>query len=236
MKLSVVVPTYNLGTYVKALLQDLKAQTVAFELWLIDDGSTDDTFKQLEEFVQGQSNFHAIQLPHRGVSAARNYGLAHATGDAITFIDGDDLINDKFVETLIDGISSGAVMTAVGYEWYRRPRTQSNKFIEVDQQMMFDQVSQHGSEIGGYVWNKAFDRQAINNAALKFDESLHLAEDYLFTASFVARTPGKYAYLPRVLYTKRNRPGSTIHLATSQDRLEEDNVFKQIRLMKRLIK
>ncbi|WP_137597288.1 glycosyltransferase family 2 protein [Paucilactobacillus kaifaensis] len=236
MKLSVVVPTYNLGTYVKALLQDLEAQTAIFELWLIDDGSTDNTFKQLEEFVQGHSEFHVVQLPHRGVSVARNYGLLHSTGDAITFIDGDDMIADKFVETMVDGLQRGAVMAAVGYEWYRRPRTQSNEFIEVDQQTMFDQVSQHGSEIGGYVWNKAFNRQEIINADLKFDESLHLAEDYLFTASFVAHTPGKYVYLPRVLYTKRNRPDSTIHMATSRDRLEEDGVFEQIRAMEKMIK
>lgn len=67
MKLSVVVPTYNLGSYVKALLENLADQTVPFELWLIDDGSTDDTFAQLSEFSKSNSDFHAVQLEHRGV-------------------------------------------------------------------------------------------------------------------------------------------------------------------------
>ncbi len=235
MKISVVIPTYNLGSYVKALLQNLTKQTVDFELWLIDDGSTDKTATQLSQFVKGISDFHAIQLEHRGVSVARNYGLSHATGAGIVFIDGDDLIAPTFIESLSQGMDQGAVMAAVGYEWYRRPATQATSFIELDQVSMFDQVSQHGSEVGGYVWNKAFRATAIKTANLTFDESLHLAEDYLFTASFVAHTPGKYVYLPRVLYTKRNRPNSTLHMTDRSDRRKEDQVFDHIYDLRRFI-
>lgn len=235
MKLTVVVPTYNLGAYIKALLDDLAAQTVDFELWLIDDGSTDETATRLTEFVRGISDFHAVQLAHRGVSVARNYGLQHATGDGIVFIDGDDLVAPTFVAALSQGLAQGAVLSAVGYEWFRRPRSRGNNFIELDQREMFAQVSQHGTEIGGYIWNKAFSRAVLLTARLTFDESLHIAEDYLFTASFVAQTPGKYVYLPQVLYTKRNRPDSTIHTATWHDRQTEDTVFKRIRSLQRLI-
>ncbi|MDN6765917.1 MAG: glycosyltransferase family 2 protein, partial [Lactiplantibacillus plantarum] len=93
----------------------------------------------------------------------------------------------------------------------------------------------HGTESGGYIWNKAFCRAALLTARLTFDESLDIAEDYLFTASFVAQTPGKYVYLPQVLYTKRNRPDSTIHTATWRDRQTEDTVFKRIHALQRLI-
>lgn len=140
------------------------------------------------------------------------------------------------METLAEGLDKGAVMAVVGYEWYRRPTTKADFFIELNQQTMFDQVSQHGSEVGGYVWNKAFRMTAIRDAKLTFDESLTLAEDYLFTASFVAHTPGKYVYLPHVLYTKRNRPDSTIHTAGRMDRREEDRVFDQIYDLQKLIK
>lgn len=235
MKLSVVVPTYNLGSYVKALLENLANQTVPFELWLIDDGSTDGTFAQLSEFAKSNSDFHAVQLEHRGVSVARNFGLSHATGDGVVFVDGDDMIAPSFVEMLGKGLNTGAVMAAVGYEWYRRPATQSDSFIELNQKTAFDQVSQRGTEFGGYVWNKAFRTSAIRSANLSFDESLHLAEDYLFTSTFVANTPGQYVYLPKLLYTKRNRPGSTIHMASRQDRQEENQVFQQIYELQKLI-
>ncbi|MFD1317139.1 glycosyltransferase family 2 protein [Loigolactobacillus zhaoyuanensis] len=235
MKISVVVPTYNLGPYVNALLQNLAKQTVDFELWLVDDGSTDKTATQISQFVKGIPNFYAIQLEHNGVSVARNYGLSHATGAGIAFIDGDDLIAPTFVEALSQGLDQDAVMAAVGYEWYRRPITQADSFIELDQASMFDQVTQHGSEVGGYVWNKAFRAAAIKAVNLTFDESLHLAEDYLFTASFVAHTPGKYVYLPHVLYTKRNRPNSTLHMTDRSDRREENRVFDHIYDLRRFI-
>jgi len=235
MKMSVVVPTYNLGSYVKGLLANLAKQTVDFELWLVDDGSTDETVIRLNRFVEGNPNFHVVQLEHQGVSVARNYGLRHATGDGIIFIDGDDLIASNFVEILEQGLDQGAVMAVVGYEWYRRPAVQTDSFVELDQKSMFDQVSHHGTEVGGYVWNKAFRTSAIKAANLTFDESLHLAEDYLFTATFVAHTPGKYVYLSRVLYTKRNRPDSTLHKANRQDRNEENHVFDQIYSLQKFI-
>ncbi|MFD1466451.1 glycosyltransferase family 2 protein [Lapidilactobacillus mulanensis] len=236
MKMSVVVPTYNLDSYVSVLLKNLTNQTVNFELWLVDDGSTDQTASQLGEFVKGKPDFHAIQLKHGGVSVARNYGLRHATGDGIIFVDGDDMIAPNFVETLSQGLAEDAVMAAVGYEWYRRPATRAAGFMALDQKSVFDQVSHHGTEIGGYVWNKAFRISAIKAANLTFDESLNLAEDYLFTATFVARSPGKYVYSPHVLYTKRNRRDSTIHNASRADRQEEDRIFEQIYALRKWIK
>lgn len=236
MKMSVVVPTYNLGSYLAPLLQDLTKQTHSFELWLVDDGSTDGTQKQIVDFARGVPNFHAVQLMHEGVSVARNYGLKRATGDGIVFVDGDDLITSNFIEILAQGLEQGAVLVSVGYEWYRRPQNQTDTFIELDQKAMFDQAAVHGSEIGGYIWNKAFSRKAILEANLMFDESLHIAEDYLFTTTFVAKTPGKYLYWPRVLYTKRNRPDSTLHRAQMKDRQEEDTVFQRIHKLKQAFK
>lgn len=232
MKLTVVVPTYNLGDYFAGMLKALARQTVPFELWLIDDGSTDGTQQVARDFARGRDwvHVHAFET-HVGVSAARNYGLAHATGDAIAFVDGDDAVAPDFVEALLAGFTPGVVATAVGYDWWSRTGRASNHYQTLTQHAMFDQVSQHGTAVGGYVWNKAFSRAALQENGVTFDETLALAEDYLFTASFVARTPGLYAYLPRVLYTKHNRPNSTIHTANWAARQKERRVFARIHAM-----
>lgn len=235
--ISVVVPTYNVAGYLEDTLADLAEQTRDFELWIIDDQSDDDSAQIAADFVKGRPDFHAVVLPtHQGIGAARNYGIDHATKQAIAFIDGDDRINSDFIETLSDLFSDADIVaTATGFTWWRSPRSRSGVQI-IDQATMFDEVSQHGTEIGGYVWNKAFSKAALDSIDLRYDESLPIAEDYLFTASFVAKTPGKYAYDPRSLYTKINRPNSTIHSASFADRRIEDGVFRDIHKMKRLIK
>lgn len=230
--LTLIIPTYNLGSYFAGMLGALQRQTRPFDLWLVDDDSTDATAKQAEIFTRGIPNFHRYVFPqHQGVSAARNYGLARATTAAVAFIDGDDLIADDFVQALETAMVPAVNAVAVGYRWFRTPPAASAE-RRLDQAAMFEQVSHHGTAIGGYVWNKAFRRAAITIANLQFDPTLQLAEDYWFTASFVARTPGPYVYLPKVRYTKRNRPNSTIHRAGFQARAQEDAVFERIRRLR----
>lgn len=230
--ITLIIPTYNLGSYFAGMLGALQRQTRPFDLWLVDDGSTDDTANQAEAFTRGIPNFHHFAFPqHQGVSAARNYGLARATTQAVAFIDGDDLIAEDFVQALATALSPAVSAVAVGYRWFRTPSAATAE-RRLDQAAMFEQVSHHGTAIGGYVWNKAFRRAAITAANLQFDPTLQLAEDYWFTASFVARTPGPYVYLPAVRYTKRNRPNSTIHRAGFQARAQEDAVFERIRRLR----
>ncbi len=173
LDLTIVVPTYNLGHYLPETLKSIQQQTIDFELWLIDDASTDGTAQTVADFVKGIPNFHATGFNHhRGIGAARNFGIDHATGQAVAFVDGDNLIAPTFAATLSHGFTSGVVATAVGYDWWHRNRGGPNRFQLLSQREMFDQVSRHGSEVGGYIWNKAFSRDALtagnmmNNYAL----------------------------------------------------------------------
>ena len=84
LDLTIVVPTYNLGHYLPETLKSIQQQTIDFELWLIDDASTDGTAQTVADFVKGIPNFHATGFnDHRGIAAARNFGIDHATGGTI---------------------------------------------------------------------------------------------------------------------------------------------------------
>jgi glycosyltransferase involved in cell wall biosynthesis len=88
MKVSVVIPTYNSGPLVVEAVQSVLAQTrPAYEIIVVDDGSTDDTAERLAAFG-GQIQY--IRQANARVAAARNTGVAAATGDAIAFLDADD--------------------------------------------------------------------------------------------------------------------------------------------------
>jgi glycosyltransferase involved in cell wall biosynthesis len=86
---SVIVPTYNCGRFIADALASILAQTVRdFEVIVIDDGSTDDTWKRVQAF--GPSVKYIYQ-PNAGVSAARNTGIQASRGLLIAFLDADDV-------------------------------------------------------------------------------------------------------------------------------------------------
>ncbi|WP_407415566.1 glycosyltransferase family 2 protein [Methanobrevibacter sp.] len=94
VKVSVILPVFNEQDYISATLDSIINQDFTdFEVIIIDDGSTDNTLKVIEE------KFHNCPIPHKiihqennGVSSARNKGISLACGEYIVFVDGDDYI------------------------------------------------------------------------------------------------------------------------------------------------
>ena len=86
---SVIIPTYNRAAMVgKAIESVLTQDFTDFELIVVDDGSTDDTFRVLDQYGDRMA---VLRQSNKGVSAARNRGIASARGELIAFIDSDDL-------------------------------------------------------------------------------------------------------------------------------------------------
>lgn len=89
MKISVIIPVYNGARHLRETLETVFAQTLpAHEVIIVDDGSTDDSPAILE--AHGD-RLRVFRQANQGVAAARNAGLLHVTGDAIAFLDQDDL-------------------------------------------------------------------------------------------------------------------------------------------------
>jgi glycosyltransferase involved in cell wall biosynthesis len=91
-KVSVVIPAYNIRSYIEEALGSLERQSFKeFEALVVDDGSTDDTAELVKPFCQRDSRFQLLQKPNGGLSSARNYGIRHARGEYIALLDGDDV-------------------------------------------------------------------------------------------------------------------------------------------------
>jgi glycosyltransferase involved in cell wall biosynthesis len=92
IKVSVVIPAYNVAGYLTATLRSLTLQTDQnFEVLIVDDGSTDATAKIAHGFTANYENFHLLRKPNGGLSSARNFGINAAKGDYVALLDGDDL-------------------------------------------------------------------------------------------------------------------------------------------------
>ncbi len=109
---SIIIPAYNRQAYIAECLDSVLAQSYTqLEIIVIDDGSTDDTLEIARDYAKKDSRIKLLVGTHQGVSAARNLGLDTAEGEYVFFLDTDDIIYPKLLETLIEGMeSSGAKM------------------------------------------------------------------------------------------------------------------------------
>ena len=99
--ISIIVPIYNVSPYLQLCLESIENQTYPhFEVLLINDGSRDNSKDICLEFVERDKRFKYIEQQNAGLSAARNTGILNATGEFITFIDGDDFVESNYLEEL----------------------------------------------------------------------------------------------------------------------------------------
>lgn len=98
IKVSVVVPYFNLGAYIDATISSINNSTYSnIEIIIVNDGSTDrasvDKLKEYDE----QKNIHVVNTENRGLAQARNTGAAFASGTYLLFLDADDLVEPEFI-------------------------------------------------------------------------------------------------------------------------------------------
>lgn len=113
MKLSIIVPIYNVAPYLRKCVDSLLAQDISdYEIILVDDGSTDDSGAIADELVHAFSlsplasrlQLRVIHQSNTGLSAARNTGIAAAIGDYIMFVDSDDYLQPNVLGALMEQV------------------------------------------------------------------------------------------------------------------------------------
>ncbi|QDK70935.1 glycosyltransferase family 2 protein [Lactococcus protaetiae] len=128
--ISVIIPCYNIADYVMECVLSVINQTYKnIEIILVDDGSTDDTLKNLEVLKTLDNRIRILQKENGGLSDARNEGIKFSTGDYITLIDGDDSVSENYVKHLYQGILKGADISCVS--WYLTYENEKIDFKEI---------------------------------------------------------------------------------------------------------
>ena len=104
--ISVIVPVYNVETYLEECLDSIQNQTYTdLEVLLVNDGSTDGSQAICERYCQTDKRFRLINQSNQGQSVARNTGVAASRGEFIAFVDSDDIILPNYLETLMHYMS-----------------------------------------------------------------------------------------------------------------------------------
>lgn len=100
-KISVIIPVYNVETYLRSCIDSILAQTLRdLEVLLIDDGSTDSSGAICDFYAGKDSRVKTVHTKNAGAASARNKGLSLATGSFVAFVDSDDWIDPDMYETM----------------------------------------------------------------------------------------------------------------------------------------
>ena len=101
MKVSVIVPVYNTEEYLRKCLDSLVNQDFSsYEVIIVNDGSTDNSIKVIDEYVRKYDFVKAFSKKNGGLSSARNYGIEKASGKYLTFVDSDDYVEESYLKKL----------------------------------------------------------------------------------------------------------------------------------------
>ncbi len=109
MKLSVVVPIYNVAPYLRRCIDSLLKQDLAsfdFEIILVDDGSTDGCAAIADEYAAQNANVVVVHQPNGGLSAARNTGIGMVRGEFVLFVDSDDFLEPNVLGSLAEKMAA----------------------------------------------------------------------------------------------------------------------------------
>ena len=212
--LSLVVPVYNVAPFLERCLANLAAQNLdGMEIVFVDDGSTDDSPVILARYAAKHPQMRVIRQDNGGLSAARNTGLDHITGEYVAFVDSDDWIEPGYYRRLLELARAKNLDIAHGNAMYHFEGRREDHPIyrdalstevmtgrEVLRRRLAEKTFLH------MVWMHLYRRDFIERLGMRFVPRL-IHEDVLWTTrAFLEAQRVAYDPTPGYFYRQRIRP------------------------------
>lgn len=189
MKLSIIVPVYNVEPYIRPCFESLFKQGLDeqdFEVILVNDGTQDNSFGKIEDLFREHRNVMRIDQENQGLSGARNTGMKYATGQYILFVDSDDLIvEDSLSKLLPIAVDTSADLVVADFL-----KLSDDEILTYHSDLSHacDYRVKTGSELfledldpsQNYVWRTLYRREFLEKNNLKFIHGI-CYEDMPFT-------------------------------------------------------
>ena len=139
MKVSFILPIYNVEKYLSECVESILVQTYSdFEILLVDDGSPDNCPALCDEWARKDDRIKALHKSNGGLSDARNYGLEHAQGDYVVFVDSDDFwVNKDCLENLMNVVDVHPECDFIGFNcsYYYSDTKTFKKWVAYDESL-----------------------------------------------------------------------------------------------------
>lgn len=212
VKVSIVVPVYNMEKAIVATIESLQKQTYPnIEIIIIDDGSTDSTYDLLKDYSNKNKNknIFIFHTKNQGSGLTRNYGISKASGKYIYFPDADDFLDEKAIEILVNVAEDGkSDLIVFGYKYINnkgkiildknyKKMVISGEEVRLNYQSYLDYLSDYC--IQGAPWNKFFSLRIIKENDI-FYPDLRRHQDEIFIARYIDKLK-QVSFIEDNLYT-----------------------------------
>lgn len=227
MTFSIIIPVYNVEPFLRECLDSVLTQTCQdYEIIIVNDGSSDNSMQVFDQWVAvndlSSVSYRLISQTNQGLSAARNVGIAAATGDYLIFLDSDDVLGKDALEVLkerIDQINPD-VLAFNAELWYSEENIYEQHYFN----RKVDAVHSSGIEyLCSFVRQHHYGpaaacfycirRSVLIDNDLWFEKGL-ICEDALFVPQMLVRAKGNVVEIAQTLYFYRMRHGSICHVGS----------------------
>lgn len=209
-EISIIVPIYNVEKYLQRCIDSLIAQTFQnIEILLIDDGSTDSSYKICCQNSARDTRIRIIHQQNGGASSARNCGLKNARGKYIMFCDGDDIVSPLWCEHLYSLLQADESYVPVCSYTEKLNDLGKKKSLKIADNTTFSLCKYYDfkkSGLAGYICNSIFIKEIITKNNITFRQRQTKGdynEDLIFSLQYIQNMKGiiycgysDYAYLP----------------------------------------
>ena len=185
MKISIIIPIFNVENYISRCLDSIYSQGVdesCFEVIAVNDGSTDKSSDIVRKFQKEHSNILLFEKNNEGVSVARNLAVEKSSGDYLVFIDPDDSILPNSLKSLMTTIESQPLIPMIIMRSYGDNGVELYKWVHLYKHMQnvgcLDTINE--GYVRGSVCGCAFSRKHILNNQIKFPKGIRNSEDTIF--------------------------------------------------------
>ena len=208
---SIIVPVYNAEQYLRRCVDSILNQEYTdFEVFLVNDGSTDSSGDICEEYGNKDTRVIVIQKENTGVSDSRNLALDRARGKYLQFLDSDDWITPDATRLFVRAAEEyGCDMVISDFYRVVGERLSPKGDIEEEGVLTQEEFAAHMMEnpadfYYGVLWNKLYRRDLVEEHSLRMDTNINWCEDFLFNLEYIRYAKVFYAlHAPIYYYVKR---------------------------------
>lgn len=222
MKFSIIVPCYNLERYIGEALDSVLAQTFAdYECIVVDDGSTDNSPRIVDEYAARDSRIKVIHKPNGGEGSARNAGLDIAQGEWFIFLDGDDYLRNIALERLATAADrcEHADIIAATERWFDDGKTVGWPVVKDEEDYIVADIRQELFTPYGEFCVCGCSYKMAKFRDVRFD-NFAIGTDRVYTAKCLARA-NTLVKIPSRFYAYRQRQASMANCAMTQRKLTD---------------
>lgn len=218
-----IVPVYQVEKYIAQCIESVLNQTFKdFELILIDDGSKDQSGSICDLYAAKDDRILVIHTENRGAAAARNVGLDHASGRYITFLDGDDYLDEHMIARMYEEIEHSEYDMVVCDFLNLLPDEKDNFIVHLQEETVNGRnVLEHLKNERNYglwtiVWNKIYKREVLEN--LRFPDGKYFEDEFFSNQLYLFSN--QIHVIPDVLCYHRVLASSTMNTQKIENYLD----------------